>query len=136
MKLLVLILLCCSFTYAHEDDEMVVVKNSPRFGGRIAAVVKGHDPIYMSEILVDDRNIVRLYLYDLQMKSIDLKSFPDTMTGLISSRKNQKEGLVELKKGSKYYQGNLPVVKGRPYQLKVAIPSKGKALEIFFKDMD
>lgn len=133
-------------SFAHEGDEEVTVKNNPRFGGRVANVTieedhhmgkKGsehHDEVkFMSEILVSDEGKVRLYFYDLAMKNIDLKGFPEQMNLHVKLPGSLK---VILKKQNGVYIGDLPKIKKKPFDLFVDFNANELPLHITFKAMD
>ena len=147
---------------AHEGDEEVSVKNNPRYGGRVAAVVQeedhryinkplpgtkkepGHkehddhdDAKYMSEILVSDENKVRLYFYNNEMKDIDLAGFPDEITIQVQLPGMESRGpRFSLKKSGKVFVGDLPLIKKKPYDFNVDFHVKSDSLHITFKAMD
>lgn len=159
-KIFIIILSIILFNnlFAHEGEEEVEVKNAPRFGGRVSAIVlkedHGHEKesdhahkekeehhdeaLFMSELLISDEDVVRFYVYDDEMKAISLADFPSELSGSIVIKKKDKviNQTLLLKKESKYYVGSLPNLEKKPYDLNIEFKHKGKKLVVSFKSLD
>lgn len=147
-----LFMLTSLFSFAHEGEEGVEVKNAPRYGGRVAAVEEaghGHEkahkegegehhdePSYMSELLISDENKMRLYFYDHDMKDISLAAFPTEIIVTSTSRRGREVKNVKLLKAKKYYIGDMPTLKRKPFDLKIDFTVKSEHFELEFMGMD
>ena len=140
MKYLVLVVLMMSFSVlSHDGDEEVKVKNAPRFGGRVSAVMDEHhhdEMVYMSEIIISDQDIVRLYFYDLNMKDISLDKFPDILKMNLTYKKLASPQILELKKNKKLYEGKLPKGIKRPFNLSTEFKANSKEFHLTIKALD
>lgn len=96
-----------------------------------------NDPKFMSEILVSDENNIRLYFYNLEMKDIDLKDFPEELIIDVKLPGMASRGpRIALKKTGKSYLGTLPSIKKKPYDFYIDFIVKSEILHITFKAMD
>lgn len=167
--LIALLIFTPIFSFSHEGDEEVEVKNAPRFGGRVSPVEEegehGHEeskkekhkeeegkheegkheeegehhhdePAYMAELLVSDDNKIRLYIYDHDMKDVSLDDLPQNMIFHSQSKRGNEKKTITLQKSKKYYLGDMPLLKRKPFDLSLEFKVKGKELRVSFTGMD
>lgn len=105
---------------------------------------KGHDdeedhhdePKYMSELLISDENKIRLYFYNHEMKDISLDQLPQELTVTSTSKRGNEVKKIKLTKSKKYYIGDMPALKRKPFDLKIELKVEGESMHVEFTGMD
>ncbi len=145
--ILFVILLIGNLSYAHDEGHGPKLGDQPKFGGNVAAVIdkteikKGTKAkmLYKAELTKSNKNVVRVYLYDKDMKPLKLDDFKKA-TGelLFKDRKTKKMTTHEFaftKKGD-HFEGSLPTKPRRPFNVDVSIGQESKTLFIAFDNLN
>ncbi len=130
---------------AHEGGHGPKVSDTGKYGGLISAVVAKADAekgaaatlVHKAE-LSRSADTIRIYLYDKDMKPLDLKAFDKKgSASLIAKVKGKAKEMtfpLDLKGGS--FQGPLPKAPAKPYSIDVHIKEKGQELTAVFENLD
>lgn len=130
---------------AHDEGHGPKLADSGKYGGLVSAVIaktdaaKGPkaDLVHKAE-LVRTEGMVRVYLYDKDMKPLDLKGFDSkagiTMSAKIKGKWKNTGFPIELK--DKTFQGKMPAPEAKPYNLDVVFKEDGKELLSAFDNLD
>lgn len=135
MKWLYSLLFVSVFAFSHDGAEVPSGRFAAKYGGRVAFVADDDHKLYLAEIIISDSDKVRLYIYDLEMKQVDLKDFPSQIVGDVKN-KNRSNQKVSLSKKDKYFVGELRSIKNKPYHLNFEFEVKGENLHVEFPFMD
>ena len=132
------VLLVSSMSFAHDEGHGPKVIESAKRGGVLASVVntKTKKMAYKAE-LVRTGELARVYVYDNELKSVDLAALGKTAKGqLESKRKKSAKQSFELKLAKGVFEGNLPKAKSKPFDVEVVFNGKGGAYQAVFKNLD
>lgn len=146
-KIIIALVLCFVGTsYAHDEGHGPKVSDTGNFGGLVSAVVlkadakKGTkaDLVHKAELVRSGDGVVLVYLYDKQMKPLDLKGFDAkgsaTMAAKVKGKWKDTEFALNLKDNA--FTGKLPKVEARPYNIDVTLKQDGKELLSAFDNLD
>ncbi len=130
---------------AHEGGHGPKLGDSGKYGGLVTAVVlkadadKGPraDLLFKAE-LVRTEGMVRVYLYDKTMKSVDLKEFNDKAEVTLATKVKGKWKNVTfpVERKDNVFQGKMPNPEAKPYNLDVTWTKDSKALLAAFDNLD
>lgn len=150
MKKIILValmtMMVSSISQAHDEGHGPKVTDSGKYGGILASVVlkaeasKGTQAamLHKAELVRSTDGTVRLYIYDVAMKPMDLKGFDGkakaTLFGGSKGKKQNSEFLMEQKEG--VFQGKMPKVLAAPYSIDVTLKASGKDLLVAFDNLD
>ncbi len=144
-----LVLLCglvwAGSAFAHEGGHGPKLTDSGKYGGLVSPVVakaeaeKGASAtlIHKAE-LSRTADTVRLYLYDKDMKPLDLKGFDKkgqaSLMAKVKGKAKEMTFPLDLKGAS--FQGPLPKAPAKPYSIDVHLKENGKELTAVFENLD
>ena len=145
--LITIALLMSQMVLAHDEGHGPKLVDQPKFGGKVAAVIdkseikKGTKAtlLYKAELTKNNQNVVRIYLYDKDMKPLTLESFKDASVELqFKDKKTKKWGSHEFKleKKDNAYVGKLPKSPRRPFNIDVNIDENAKTLFMAFDNLN
>ena len=136
--------LSCS-VFAHDGGHGPKLGDSGKYGGLVTAVVlkvdadKGSkaDLLFKAE-LVRTQGIARFYIYDKNMKALDLKDFGDKaeVTLLSKVKGKWKKVSFPVERMDNVFQGKMPSPEAKPYNLEVTWTKDSKALLAAFDNLD
>jgi len=141
----VIALLMSSNAYAHDEGHGPKLADTGKYGGLVSAVVlkadakKGAkaDLVHKAEMSRAD-GTVRVYLYDKNMKPLDVKAFDKTANASMGAKVKGKwkdtSFPLELKDNS--FQGKMPKPEGKPYNIDVTFKENGTELLSAFDNLD
>lgn len=147
MKSILIILAVGLFSFAHDDGHGPKLGDQPKFGGKVSAVIdkaeinKGTKAkmLYKAELTKNNKNFIRVYLYDDKMKPLDIASLGDSSGALMFKDRKTKKWVnhkFNLKKEKDHYSGQLPTKPRRPFSVDVTIKEKGKSLFMAFDNLN
>jgi hypothetical protein len=143
-KAIILALLTLN-AWAHDEGHGPKISDTGRYGGLLAAVVhksdaaKGaHAELKYKAELSRTESTIRVYLYDKDMKPLDLKSFEKSAKGMLAAKTKEgwKEVSVILELKGKVFQGQMPKPPGKPYNLDITFKENGTDLLSAFDNLD
>jgi len=145
--LIITALLMSQLVQAHDEGHGPKLVDQPKFGGKIAAVInkvevkKGTKAklLYKAELTKNNQNMVRVYLYDKDMKPLTLESFKSAKAQLqFKDRKTKKWDSFDfnLDKKENAFVGKLPQSPRRPFNIDVSINGKDKKLFMAFDNLN
>lgn len=130
---------------AHDEGHGPHLSDTGKYGGLVSAVVlkaeapKGPkaDLIHKAE-LARGEGVVRVYLYDKEMKPLDLKGFdPKASASMAAKVKGKwKATSFPLELKGKAFEGKLPKPEGKPYNIDVTLKEGDKELLSAFDNLD
>lgn len=129
--------------FAHEGHGEAP-KDPSRFGGQLSNVVdakkvssKTKNPaLFKSELIRSDDGTLRLYIFDLKMKSIDLASFSPKVEGTLENVKNKINLSFQLEKHGDHFMGKMPKVAKRPFNLFFKVTNNNQQLFVGYDNLD
>lgn len=146
-KTIVTLAMCLAATvYAHDEGHGPKLADTGKFGGLVSSVVSKTDIkkgagavlVHKAELVRSTDGNVRIYLYDAQMKPLDLKGFEAKSSANLGSKVKGKwkdsTFPIELKDNS--FTGKMPKVESRPYNIEVTLKQDGKELISAFENLD
>lgn len=145
--ILALMLLVTQGVLAHDEGHGPKLGDQPKFGGKVAAVINKDEVskgtkaelLFKAELTKNSQNVVRVYLYDKDMKPLkDQEANSATGELQFKDRKTKKwqshEFTLNLKDG--FFEGNLPTKPRRPFNIDVTISGKDKKLFMAFDNLN
>lgn len=131
---------------AHDEGHGPKLSDTGKYGGLVSAVVAKADAgqgakanlVYKSELVRTADGEARVYIYDTDMKPIDLKTLEAKASASLASKvkgkwKNTEFPLV-LKDGA--FVGKMSKVASKPYNIDVTFKDNGKELLSAFDNLD
>lgn len=105
-------------------------------GGKHGGVVADAAPYKME--LARAKDTVRLYLYDQNMKPVNLKAFAKKANAQLTAQHKgkTKEMTFPLDLKGKHFQGPLPSAPAKPYTIRVQLTENGKELTATFENLN
>lgn len=131
---------------AHDGGHGPQLSDTGKFGGLVSPVVKKADAklgskatlVHKAELARASDGTVRVYLYDSEMKPLDLKEFDKTPSASLASKSKGKwvdtAFNLELKDGT--YIGKMPKPQSKPYNIDVTFKKSGTELLSAFDNLD
>lgn len=138
-------LLVTSFNLLAHEGHGEAPRDPSRFGGLLSGVVEAkkmkkneNNPVlYKAELVRSEDGTLRLYVFDLGMKSIGLDQFSQKIEASVENIKNKIKLNFSLEKSGEYYLGKMPKVTKRPFDLFFKLKdNKGKELFIGYDNLD
>lgn len=132
--------------YAHDEGHGPKLSDTGKFGGLVSAVVSKSDAklgakaplVHKAELVRAADGSVRVYLYDGEMKPLDMKGFEAKGSASMGRKVKKKwkdtEFALELKDNA--FTGKMPKVDARPYNIDVTLKHDGKELLSAFDNLD
>lgn len=146
-KLVLLISLLFTFNvFAHEGGHGHVEEGG-KFGGIMSPIVHKKQAgmgdkatvLYKAELVRAESGKLSFYIFDNNMKLVDLKPFAEEMTANLEVKKKGKftyVGEFKLKKNGNHYTGQLPKIEYKPFNIDF-YPKLGKQdLFVGFSNLD
>lgn len=132
--------------YAHDEGHGPKLTDAGKMGGVLTAVVLAKDVklgtaapmIYKAELTRADDGTVRVYLYDKDMKPLDVTTLPKTADAFLQSKKKKKWTSVpfKLNRTEEGYEGKAPKPAGKPFNIDVKIKEDARELLAAFDGLD
>src|SRR5688500_1089486 len=114
---------------AHDEGHGPKLTDQPQQGGVIASVVRAADArlgpkatlIYKAELARLEDGSVRVYLYDDHMAPLPLTNFGESAKAIVIVTRKGKvsETPFTLKKGTDSFEGKLPAINRKPYNIDI-----------------
>lgn len=145
MKAVCILTVLISFNvFAHEGHHGPAISDAGKYGGLISAVVlkADHDKhdaalLYKAELSRAEGK-VRVYLYDKDMKPLDLKNFNTKAKAFLGAKVKGKysETPFDLELKGNSFQGPMPKPAAKPYKIEVTLNGNGQELLSAFQNLD
>lgn len=146
-KILIALIMCASVTtLAHDEGHGPKVSDGGKYGGLVSAVVlkseakKGASAalVYKAELVRSIDGNTRVYLYDKDMKQLDLKDFESKGSATLATKVKGKwiDTDFALEKKENSFIGKMPKVAKKPYNIDVTIKQNNKELLTAFDNLD
>ncbi|MBD65968.1 MAG: hypothetical protein CME62_12225 [Halobacteriovoraceae bacterium] len=145
IQLSVLLILTSFLSFAHDEGHGPALKDESMNGGKVAAIISALDVkkgrkaemLYKGELVHDSRDLsTKVYIYDTNMKAIDLSSFAGEMQAVQIERGKEKTFTLKKDKSGKFYQGARPKNKRVPFNIDIRVLNGDKALFGAFDGLD
>ncbi|MCC7404497.1 MAG: hypothetical protein IT288_08890 [Bdellovibrionales bacterium] len=146
-KLLLAICVSIGLTaLAHDEGHGPKVADTGKYGGLVSAVVLKADAkkgasaalVHKAELVRGADGLVQIYLYDDKMKPLDVSAFEAKGSAVMAAKVKGKwkdtEFPLELKQ--KAFEGKLPKIESKPFNIDVTLKAGGKELLSAFDDLD
>ena len=130
---------------AHDGDHGHKIIRSGKYGGVLTQVSSGSSQseaekskaMYTAELVKDDEGTISIYLYDQNMKPIELNRFSSKASGTLESGKRKRaKTLFFLSKRGLSFSGKLPKKKRHPYNITIELTEGSKTLSMAFNNLD
>lgn len=131
---------------AHDEGHGPKLSDTAKYGGAIAPAILAKEVtlgrkakmIYKGELTRSQNGTIRIYIYDTQMKLIDLEKFDTTATGTLEFKKNKKWAKTPFKLQQKdnAFVGKLPPVTRKPFNIDVILREGNHDIMIAFDHLD
>lgn len=138
-------LLATGVAFAHDEGHGPKLSDTGKYGGLVSAVVKKADAakgahadlVYKAELSRADGS-VRVYIYDKDMKPVDLAAFePKASAEMAAKIKGKwKSSTFALERQGNAFHGKMPKVEGKPFNIDVTLKSSGTELLSAFDNLD
>ncbi len=132
--------------WAHDEGHGPKLTDSAKQGGVVSPVVEAKDAskgakaplIHKSELVRAEDGSVRVYLYDKEMKPLDLSQFDSSAKGVVEFKKNKKWNKVpfSLKQEEGAFVGKAPQVASKPFNIDIHVKEGSKELLAAFDNLD
>ena len=119
--------------FAHDEGHGPALTDETQQGGKVSAIIDADDikkgreakMLYKGELVHSSRNMkVKLYLYDSEMKPVDLASFGKKVEAIQLERGNNSKFELSLDESGKFFVGMRPKNKRVPFNIDLRL-SKG-----------
>lgn len=149
MKQLVLGIIVFGFVVqasAHDGGHGPKLSDTGKYGGLVSSAVKKAEAskrakaelIHKAELTRSTDGTLRVYLYDKEMKPLDLKDFEAKGSAILAAKVKGKwkswEFLLERKEN--YFVGKMPRPEAKPYNIDVTLKESGTELLSAFDNLD
>lgn len=139
-------LLISTTSWSHDEGHGPKLTDTGLFGGVVTAVVdesereKGAHAnlVYKSELVKSKDGTVRVYLYDKNLKKLDISNLQNEAQAVLIAFPEGKEveKTFSLEKKGFYYQGKAPEAQTKPYNIDVVFMGKDKKYLAAFDNLD
>lgn len=136
------LLLPPSQTHAHEGGHGPKLTDVAKKGGVLASVTDSkkhsHEILYKAELVRIEEGTVRVYVYDKDMKAVNLVRFSATANAAVEVKvkKKFKHTPFTLALKEDAFIGKMPVPEKKPYTIDVTIREGEKELLASFENLD
>lgn len=120
-----LTLLLCASVLAHDEGHGPKLTDSGKYGGIVAPVVNMKEAnkgahatlVYKAELVRNSSRKVRIYLYDSNMKPLDISKLNAQVNGILGAKVKGKYKTIkfDLKREENYFIGQAPKAPSRPF---------------------
>ena len=131
--------------FAHDGGHGPAIKDESLYGGKVTAIIsadevnKGRDAkmLYKGELVHSSRDLdVKVYIYDLNMKPVDLKAFSNKINAVLLERNAEKKFELTLDKSGKFFSGMREKNKRVPFNIDINLSKGDKKLFGAFDGLD
>lgn len=147
MKLLMSIVLCLSVlnVFAHDEGHGPALKDESLYGGKISAIINADEVklgrkakmLYKGELVHESRKQdVKVYVYDQNMKAIDLKDLAKKIDAVQIERNKEQKFELTLDESGKFYKGQRPKNKRVPFNIDIRVKKGEQTLFGAFDGLD
>ena len=143
--LLILLMIQSNFIHAHDGGHGPSLKDESLQGGKISAIIKASEVkigrkakmLYKAELVHDSRNTkVKLYIYDSNMKPLNLKDFSNTINAIQIEGRKVSKFTLKLDKSGTYFIGERPKNKRVPFNIDIKFSKENQQLFGAFDGLD
>lgn len=139
-------ILSWSSSYAHDEGHGPKLADAGKYGGLVSAVIAKDDIklganaplIHKAELVRSTDGTLRVYMYDKNMKPLNVKSFEPKAYAILAAKVKGKwvdtEFPLEVKENA--FIGKMPKVTKKPYNIDVTVKENGKELLSAFDNLD
>lgn len=132
--------------FAHDEGHGPKLSDTGKYGGLVSAVVLKSEAklgaqatlVHKAELVRSANGTTRVYLYDSEMKPLDMKNFNAKATASMGAKVKGKwkdiDFPIELQEGK--FIGKMPKVQAKPYNIDVTFKQDGKELLSAFDNLD
>jgi hypothetical protein len=130
---------------AHDEGHGPAIKDESHHGGKVSAIIlsadvnkgRGAKMLYKGELVHSSRKLdVQLYLYDKNMKPVDLKGFVASGRAVQIERRAKGNFTLTLDKSGKFFKGTRPKNKRVPFNIDVFVKDGKRELFGAFDRLD
>ncbi|MEK2687794.1 hypothetical protein [Bdellovibrio sp. GT3] len=131
---------------AHDEGHGPKLADTGKYGGLVSAVVAKVDAskgtkatlVHKAELVRSADGNVSVYIYDQDMKPLDIKSFDAKGSASLAAKVKGKwkTTTFDLAAKDKSFEGKMPKPEGKPYNIDVTIKENGKELLSAFDNLD
>ncbi|MDA8793056.1 hypothetical protein N9N67_07415 [Bacteriovoracaceae bacterium] len=145
MKLVFLLSLFMFSAIAHDGGHGPALKDESSYGGKVSAIIDSKEVnlgrkakmLFKAELVHNSKkNEVKVYLYDQNMKAIDLKMFENKMEAVQIEGKKEKKFSLKLDKSGKFFVGKRPKNKRVPFNIDIMLKKEEPTLFGAFDGLD
>jgi len=132
--------------FAHDEGHGPKIVDAGKMGGVLTAVVLAKDAkfgpkaalLYKAELTRSEEGVVRVYLYDKDMKPLNPARFAKTAKAVLESHKKKKTSrapfTLTLEDGA--FTGRAPKAASKPFNIDVTFKEGDKELLAAFDNLD
>lgn len=131
---------------AHDEGHGPKLSDTAKYGGAIAPAILAKEVplgrkakmIYKGELTRAQNGTIRIYVYDIQMKLIDLEKFDTTANATLEFKKNKKwtKTVFKLQQKDNAFVGKLPPITRKPFNIDVILREGNHDILIAFDNLD
>ena len=131
---------------AHDEGHGPKLADTGKFGGIVSSVVKKADAgrgvkadlVYKAELARSTDGTVRVYLYDKEMKPLDMKNIESKASASVGAKVKGrwKDVSFPLERKDNAFIGKMPKPEGKPYNIDVTLKDSGTELLSAFDNLD
>ena len=131
---------------AHDEGHGPKLSDTAKYGGAIAPAILAKEVplgrkakmIYKGELTRSQNGTIRIYVYDTQMKLIDLEKFDTTANATLEFKKNKKwtKTVFNLQLKDNAFVGKLPPITHKPINIDVILREGNHDILIAFDNLD
>lgn len=135
-----------SHALAHDEGHGPKLADTGKYGGVVSAVVKKADAgqgakaalVHKAELSRSSNGTVRVYLYDKDLKPLDLKAFDAKGSAMLAAKVKGKWKKMSfpLERKDNSFVGKMPKPGGKPYNIDVTVKESGTELLSAFDNLD
>ena len=135
-----------SLTSAHDEGHGPQISDAGKYGGLVAPGIKKADEklgakaalVHKAELARAGDGTIRVYLYDSQMKPMDMKDFDKKAEGTLAvkSKGKWKHTNFSLEQHGTLFIGKMPKSETKPYNIEITLKQNGTELLAAFENLD
>ncbi len=139
-------LLMSANAVAHDEGHGPKLADTGKYGGLVSSIVAKADAgkgtkatlIYKAELVRSADGNINVYVYDSNMKAMDLKAFDTKGSASLAAKVKGKWKTVTFDLAAKdnSFEGKMPKPEGKPYNIDVTIKENDKELLSAFDNLD